>query len=172
MLQSCGWPSTTTWPIPKSGDPVARESTRLSCAAVNVAQDVARPEADEGVDAQQPLRRPRLRLHRRSEEALSQFQQFLEERDKILPWIKEYSPYELVTADDPPVFLIYGTPPALGQEQKDPTHTANFGVKLQEKCRSVGVECDLVYPGATDLKYHGVGEFLIAKLKGNKTEKK
>ena len=83
---------------------------------------------------------------------------------KILPWIKEYSPYELVTADDPPIFLAYGAPPALGQEQKDPTHTANFGVKLQEKCRSVGVECYLAYPGATDLKYRSIGEFLIAKL--------
>ena len=62
-------------------------------------------------------------------------------------------------------------PPALGQKQKDPTHTANFGVKLQEKCRSVGVECHLAYPGATDLKYHSIGEFLIAKLKGTKTEK-
>ena len=103
---------------------------------------------------------------------LSQFQQFLEGREKILPWIKEYSPYELVTADDPPIFLSYGTPPALGQDQKDPTHTANFGLKLQEKCRSVGVECHLAYSGAKDLKYRSIGEFLIAKLKGEETEKK
>jgi len=67
---------------------------------------------------------------------------------------------------------IYGTPPALGQEQKDPTHSANFGVKLQEKCRSVGVECHLAYPGATDPQYRGIGEFLVAKLKGKETEKK
>ena len=41
------------------------------------------------------------------EDGKSQFQEFLEGREKILPWIKEYSPYELVTADDPPVFLFY-----------------------------------------------------------------
>ena len=50
--------------------------------------------------------------------------------EKIPPWIKEYSPYELVSADDPPVFLYYSAPPALGKNQKDPTHTSNFGVKL------------------------------------------
>ena len=79
---------------------------------------------------------------------LSQFDEFLAGREKILPWIAEYSPYALVTPDDPPVYLIYSTPPALGKDQKDPTHTANFGVKLQENCREVGVECELVYPGA------------------------
>ena len=105
-----------------------------------------------------------------SKKGLSQFEQFLQGRDKILPWIKEYSPYELVTADDPPIFLSYGPPPALGQDQKDPTHTANFGLKLQEKCRSVGVECHLAYSGAKDLKYHSIGEFLIVKLKGKGRE--
>ena len=38
-------------------------------------------------------------------------------------------------------------PPALGQDQKDPTHTSNFGVKLEERLRQVGVPCELVYPG-------------------------
>ena len=89
-------------------------------------------------------------------------------RDKILPWIAEYSPYALVTADDPPVYLIYTAPPALGQDQKDPTHTSNFGVKLQEKCRSVGVECELVYPGAPDVKHPTVQSYLIDKLKAEK----
>ena len=78
----------------------------------------------------------------------TQFAAFLAARESVLPWIKEYSPYEHVTADDPPIYLIYSAPPALGQEQKDPTHTANYGVKLQERLRSVGVECELVYPGA------------------------
>ena len=97
---------------------------------------------------------------------------FLTKRDTILPWIAEYSPYALVTADDPPIYLIYGTPPALGQEQKDPTHTSNFGVKLQEKCKSVGVECELVYPGAPDVKHKNVQEYLIERLKAEKQTQK
>jgi hypothetical protein len=96
----------------------------------------------------------------------TQFAQFLVAREKVLPWIKEYSPFEHVTADDPPIYLIYSAPPALGQEQKDPTHTSNFGVKLQEKARSVGVECELVYPGAPDVKHASVQDYLMDKLKG------
>jgi hypothetical protein len=53
----------------------------------------------------------------------------------------------------------------LGQEQRDPTHTANFGVKLQEKLRTVGVDSELVYPGAPDVKHAQAHEFLIDKLK-------
>jgi hypothetical protein len=62
----------------------------------------------------------------------TQFALFLAARESILSWIMEYSPYEHVTADDPPIYLSYDTPPAMGQDQKDPTHTANFGVELQK----------------------------------------
>jgi hypothetical protein len=94
------------------------------------------------------------------------FEAFLAKRNEILPWIAEYSPYALVTKDDPPIYLIYNAPPALGQDQKDPTHTANFGVKLQEKLQSVGVPCELVYPNAPDVKHATVWDYLLAKLKG------
>ena len=96
----------------------------------------------------------------------TQFARFLAAREEVLPWIKEYSPIEHVSADDPPIYLIYSDPPAMGQDQKDPTHTANFGVKLQEKLRSVGVECELVYPGAPDVKHPQVHDYLIEKLQG------
>ena len=61
--------------------------------------------------------------------------------------------------------MRYSSAPAIGQEQKDPTHTANYGVKLQEKCKALGVECALVYPGAPDVKYKTADEYLIEKLK-------
>ena len=157
---------------PKSSDPIAQESTRLTCAAVNVAQTSLDPQQMKEWTPNSNYGGHAFGFAGDKKTGKSQFQEFLEGREKILPWIKEYSPYELVTADDPPIFLAYGTPPALGQKQKDPTHSANFGVKLQEKCRSEGVECHLAYPGATDLNYHSVGEFLIAKLKGGETEKK
>jgi acetyl esterase/lipase len=145
---------------PQSADPVARESTRLTCAAVNVAQT--------SLDPKQMKEWTPNSTYGGHAFGLGNFQQFLEGREKILPWIKEYSPYELVTSDDPPIGLYYGAPPALGQPQKDPTHSANFGVKLQEKVRSVGVECELVYPGAPDVKHRTIAEFPIAKLKAPK----
>ena len=99
---------------------------------------------------------------------LSQFDEFLAKRDTILPWIAEYSPYALVTADAPPIYLFYSAPPALGQEQKDPTHTSNFGLKLQEQCKKAGVACDFVYPGAPDVKHATTADYLIATLKAKR----
>ena len=95
----------------------------------------------------------------------------LEKRGEILPWIAEYSPYALVTADDPPVYLSYKDPPALGHDQKDPTHTANFGVKLQEKMKEVGVPCELAYDGVVaadrDLNFgEGLGFAALRDLQG------
>jgi hypothetical protein len=93
------------------------------------------------------------------------FPDFLAARARLLPWIAEFSPYALVSAGDPPVYLSYGAPPALGQDQKDPTHTANFGVKLQERCAAAGVPCELVYPGAPGVKHADPTAYLIATLK-------
>jgi hypothetical protein len=99
------------------------------------------------------------------EKNLSSFDEFLAARDTILPWINEYSPYALVAKDAPPVFLYYLTPPALGQEQKDPTHTTNFGVKLKEKMDCLGLDCELFYPGVKNVK-HGMNGYLIERLRG------
>jgi hypothetical protein len=95
----------------------------------------------------------------------SAFETFLAGRETILPWIAEYSPYALVSSDDPPIYMTFSAPPALGQVQKDATHTANFGVKLQEHCKEFGVPCELVYPGAPDVKHATVQEYLLDKLK-------
>ena len=66
-----------------------------------------------------------------------------------------------VSRDDPPVYLTYTVAPALGAPQKDPTHTSNFGVKLQEHCRANGVPCELVYPGAPDVKNRECGNGVV-----------
>jgi acetyl esterase/lipase len=151
---------------PKSSDPIARESTRLWCAAVSGAQTTLDP-------AQMKEWTPNSRYGSHAFGIFKQvngrdtpdFEAFLAQRERILPWIAEYSPYALVTADDPPVYLFYSAPPALGQEQKDPTHTANFGVKLQERCQQAGVPCELVYPGASGVKHKTIQDYLIATLK-------
>jgi acetyl esterase/lipase len=142
---------------PKSADPVARESTRLWCAAVIGAQTTLDPQ-------QMKQWTPNSRYGGHAF-GIQGFAQFLAERENILPWIAEYSPYALVTADDPQVYLIYSAPPALGQDQKDPTHTSNFGVKLQEHCQSVGVACELAYPNAPGVKHATTSDYLIETLR-------
>jgi hypothetical protein len=81
-----------------------------------------------------------------------------------MPWIKEFSPYANVTKDDPPIFLQYKSPPALGQVQKDPTHTSNFGVKLQEHCIAKKVKCELYYPNGPKTTHTDTTAFLISQL--------
>ena len=142
---------------PKSADPVARESTRLYCAAVTVAQTTLDP-------VQMKSWTPNSNYGGHAF-GLGSFEQFLAARDRLQPLIAEYSPYHLVTKDDPAVYLFYNATPALGQDQKDPTHTANFGVKLQEHCRSLGVACELMYPGSTTAKHATAQDYLIATLK-------
>jgi len=152
----------------KSLDPVARESSRLWCAAVSGAQTSLDPKelkdwtpnSRYGGHAFGFMPDPRDNKTRDT-----QFAAFLAGRESVLPWIKKYSPMEHVSSDDPPIWMIYSSAPALGQEQKDPTHTANYGVKLQEKCKATGVPCELVYPGAPDVRHTKIEDYLIATLK-------
>jgi acetyl esterase/lipase len=152
----------------RSRDPIARESTRLWCAAVNGAQTTLdplqmkewTPNSKYGGHAFGFWPDPKdLKLRD------TQFAQFLAAREQVLPSIKAYSPFEHVSSDDPPIYLAYVAPPALGQNQKDPTHTANFGVKLKEKLDLVGVSCELVYPGAPDVTHATTTDYLIGRLK-------
>lgn len=151
---------------PNSKDPVARESTRLWCAAVSAAQTSLDPK-----QLQQWTPNSRYGGHafgfmdpNNVKSRDTQFAEFLAAREEMLPWIKEYSPIEHATKDDPPIYMIYTTPPAIGELQKDPTHTSNYGVKLQETLQLIGVPCELVYPGAPDVKHPTNQAFLLNML--------
>jgi acetyl esterase/lipase len=145
---------------PKSADPVARESTRLYCAAVIGAQTSLDPK-----DLRQWMPNYSYGGHAFG---FAKFQEFHDERDKVLKWIKEYSPIEHVTSDDPPIFMDYPSqkvPPVLGEKQADPTHSAILGLKLEEKLKEAKVEVVLIYPGREHPKYKNAAQFLIDKLK-------
>ena len=143
---------------PTSNDPVARQSTRLCCAAVIGAQTSLDPE-------QMKEWTPNSKYGGHAFGFLD-FKTFLKSRDAILPQLAEYSPYSLVTKDDPPIYLFYSAPPSLGKDQRDPTHTSNFGVKLKDHCQENDVPCELVYPGAPDILHTNTTSFLIEKLSG------
>ena len=151
---------------PNNADPVARESTRLRCVAVSSAQTTLDPKQMKEWTPNSKygggafgFMNP-LDLGTRDR----RFDEFLAQREELLPWIREYSPYEQASAGDPPVYLFYGNQPALGQPQKDPTHTANFGVKLKEHLDAVGVPCELVYPHAPDVVHPDIVSYLVDKL--------
>lgn len=150
---------------PSNEDPIAHESTRLLCAAVTGAQTTLDPKQMREWTPNSRYGGHAFGFMPNAKDRDSQFDQFYLNREHLLPWIEEYSPYALVSSGDPPVFLQYASRPALGEFQKDPTHTANFGVKLQERCQANGVKCELFYPGVPNSTYTSIKDYLIAQLK-------
>ncbi len=156
---------------PQSDDPIARQSTRLWCAAVTGAQTTLDPQQMKEWTPNSRYGSHAFGIFKKvNGQDQQDFEAFLAQREKIVPWINEYSPYALVSSDDPPIYLFYSAPPALGKDQTDPTHTSNFGVKLQERCKKAGVACELVYPGAPDVEHAELANYLIAQLKADKRQ--
>ena len=142
---------------PKNEDPVARESTRLWCVAAIRAQTTLDPQQMKAW-----IPNSKYGAHAFGKES---FSQLLTDRESILPWINEYSPYALLDARDPATYLFFSAAPAVGKAEKDPTHSTSFGVGLQKRCQELGVPCELVYPGAPGVKHLTPTAYLIATLK-------
>jgi acetyl esterase/lipase len=152
---------------PKSDDPVARESTRLWCVAVVRAQTSLDPKQMAEWTPNNTYGAHAFGFKGDPAKKLSAVAEWSSKRETILPWIAEYSPYALLSADDPPVYLAYDTAPDFGKSQDNPAHTANFGVGLAVKLKSLGIEHELNYPGATGVNHPDVRRYLIAKLKAS-----
>jgi acetyl esterase/lipase len=144
-------------------DPISRESTRLRCVLAFVPQTSLDPR-------QLQAWIPNIQYGNHAF-ALGSMQEFLDKREALLPWIQKFSPYELASADDPPVLLFYDNPPNLGQPYKDPPHSANFGAGLEEKLKAVGIEHEINYNNDYGrMKYPDLFRFLLTKLKGEARE--
>jgi acetyl esterase/lipase len=153
-----------------SSDPIARESTRLACAAVIGAQTSLDPKELREWMPNAEYAGHAFGFAAKGRTRPQEFELLIPNRERVLPWIKEYSPIELVSKDDPPIYLDYPgekTEPKLGAPQPDPTHSAIYGIKLEKKLKDAGVEAVLSYPAYKDKKYGGVREFLIEKLNAN-----
>lgn len=157
---------------PKSSDPVARESSRLTCAAVNDAQTSLDPQQVREWIPNVNYGGHAFGYAGKGRNRQREFELLIENRDKHLPWIKEYSPIELVSSDDPPIYLRYKKDtqaPTVGEPQPDATHSGIFGIKLAEKLKEAGVECVLAYGADRDPEYGTVNKFLIEKLTSKAT---
>ena len=153
---------------PKSNDPVARESSRPTCVAVGSAQTSLDPKEVQEWIPNAFYGGHAFGFASKKTKRGESFALALANRERIMPWIKEYSPMELVSKDDPPIYLAYPQQekePKFGEEQPDPTHSALYGIKLYEKLKATGVEAVLTYPGRDDEQYGSMAKFLIAKLK-------
>lgn len=142
---------------PRSEDPVARESTRLTCLAPSAGQITMDmnwwrahvPDALAG--------RTNAELFGTDDEAATM---------KINARI---SALHLISKDDPPVFLTYGIAPGqpypadVRRARSMKIHHVVHGETLKRLCNELGVEAHLKYPGAAVPYASGI-EFLKAKL--------
>ena len=160
---------------PKSKDPIERESTRLTCVATMGGQTTNEiefwKEMITGLMGSEinteGLVRPlgglvdpeKVRMATWGSKTL----------DKANKKAARHSALNLVSEDDPPIFMSYGmAPSAKPPENKTRLrgwliHHVNLGIALKEKTDTLKLEAHLKYPGA-DLKYQTQNEFLIDKL--------
>ncbi|MFO1092899.1 MAG: alpha/beta hydrolase [Planctomycetaceae bacterium] len=147
---------------PKSEDPVLRESTRV-CAAAGIAGQTS---LDPPVIAE--WLGLNVLLHRMIWLSVGEpdLTAALTNYEKNKPLYVEFSPYNHVTADDPPLLMRYGEDMTLPSKSAGHgIHHPVYGVKLKEKSDACGHECHLIITGhMSSPKYESEQQFLMAKL--------
>lgn len=143
---------------PDAKDPIARQSTRLTCVAVYNGQSSYDPRFAEKIG----IPRPNFERH---EFFLPFYGISAEEIDSPQAYklYDQAAPITYVTSDDPPVLLSYGFP----NEEVDinssldlVVHHPKFGIALKEKLDGMGIECIVQYRDPTNqrLVRHGPGD--------------
>ena len=153
---------------PKSTDPIARESSRLACAAVSGAQTSLDPKQLREWMPNAIYGGHAFGFAGPGRSRADEFELLIPNREKVLPWIQEYSPIELVTSDDPPLYLEYPRQkeaPVIGKPEPDPTHSSMYGIQLAERTKEKGVELVLTSPQQPSTQFPTIQSFLIAKLR-------
>jgi acetyl esterase len=130
---------------PKSRDPIARESTRLTCAVVNNGQSSYDPRFAEQIG----IPRPNFERH-------AFFLPFYDITKEEIDTPKAYERYTLaapithLTRDDPPVMLLYSLPNekvTAATSLNTIVHHPLFGIALKREMDKLGIECVVAYRG-------------------------
>lgn len=156
---------------PTSEDLVARQSTRVQCAAVHSAQTSLDPKQLLDWLPNYVYGGHAFGFAGQGRSGEEDFKQLVANRDKVLHWIREYSPIELATADAPPIYLAYlgqKGEPIVGADAIDPTHSAVHGIMLAKRLATLGVEHVLTYPGHGDISETAHVNYMIHQLKNPK----
>ncbi len=147
---------------PNAKDPVQRESTRVTAAAVSGGQTSIDPKVIE------PWLGPNVLKHRMINMAVgeSTMAAALKNYDKHRDLYVEFSPYNHLDGDDPPLLMTYGNNMKLPSESAGHgIHHPVYGVKMKEKADKAGHECHLLIAGVSKSdKYTSPNEFLLDKL--------
>jgi acetyl esterase/lipase len=131
---------------PDSDDPIARESTRLTCVAVSSAQSSYDPRFGRSIGL------PRIEEH-------TFFLPFYGITRDEIDTPKAHKLYDEaaaithLTKDDVPVLTVYGgedVPITDETSMNVIIHHPKFGIALKERMDKLGIECIVSYPGQPD----------------------
>ena len=149
---------------PNSDDPVLRESTRVTAAAVRAGQISIDPKVIEAWLG------PNVLKHRMINMAVGEktIEGALNNYEKHRGLYVEFSPYNHLTADDPPLLMTYGNNMKLPSEDAGHgIHHPVYGVKMKEKASRLGHETHLLIEGVSRSdKYASPQDFVLANLLG------
>ena len=147
---------------PNATDPVLRESTRVTAAAVAAGQTSIDPKVIE------PWLGPKVLEHAMIFKAVGEesMQAAFDNYDDHKDLYFEFSPINHMTSDDPPLFMTYGGDMTLPSKNRGHgIHHPVYGVKMKGKADDVGAECHLVIPDVSESpQYRTAEEFLVGKL--------
>ncbi len=143
---------------PQAEDPIARQSSRVSCLYVKNAQVSYDPRYWRELGLTRVL-------ERRTFHELYRYPDDAGDDPVLLALFAEASPITHLTADDPPVRLDYGY--GIGLDDQTPMsaliHHPLHGEAFLKACESLGVECVLTYKDSPQQEETGYG-YLIRKL--------
>ena len=139
-----------------------RETTRVTAAAVSGGQTSIDPRVIEPWLGENVLQHKMINMavgEPTIEGALANY-------DKHRELYVEFSPYNHVSGDDPPLLMTYGNNMKLPSENAGHgIHHPVYGVKMKEKADQVGQECHLLISGVSKSEqYSSADEFLMDKL--------
>jgi acetyl esterase/lipase len=146
---------------PASADPVDHMSTRVSAIGVTGAQTSLDPQQmREWVGPELAYGGQAFGLPE------ADFALFLKKRPEFERYFPTISPAALLSANEPPIYLLYGRAP--DDPKKDHmfyVHSPSFGIGFQKLAKRNGVVCHLAWKGHPSEDFKGdVVDFIIQNL--------
>ncbi len=144
---------------PQATDPVARVSTKVTCAAAYRSQPTIDPKRMQDWVPGVAWGAPALGCS---------FPESLRRREELLPIINQWSPDALLHKGTPPLYFENNwglTRPEKVQENDYKVHSPAWALGFQKLAENKGVVCHVKYPEHPTAKYQDIWDFVVQELK-------
>jgi hypothetical protein len=147
---------------PQASDPVERTSTKVTCVAAFRSQPSIDPQRMQDWVPGVKWGAPALGCS---------FEESLKRRDELLPYIKAWSPENLLQKNSAPIYFENNwglTQPESVTEMDYKVHSPAWGLGFQKLAQEAGVVCHVKYPGHPTDRYQDTWDFLVQELQATR----